>query len=226
MTWMNSSRRSWRRRITENLIAVAAVLLLHLLLASVLFMEVDPIVRPEAIETSRLSIRFITQIPPEVQVADPTTSVSSPVKPRPSTSASRPSVARRFTEATIDTSPDKAATSVPGEASIADDSEHSPSTLNLRLPSAYVAEIGIRSSGLQDSRQPVDVKSTRFNKSWAPDGGAMQQSWAFHSKAAKLLLSATGALEKPCSAEERRRREKRCFGAQYEGAEGELETGK
>ncbi|WP_231805331.1 hypothetical protein [Stenotrophomonas sp. MMGLT7] len=70
--------------------------------------------------------------------------------------------------------------------------------------------------GRQDE---TPYEQTRFNGSWTPNGGAVQQTWAFRSKAAHLLLSATGALDLPCTEQERRQRKRRCAGEQYDYAD-------
>jgi hypothetical protein len=66
------------------------------------------------------------------------------------------------------------------------------------------------------SKAPSTYERTRFADAWAPDGGPVQKTWAQRSRAAHLLLSATGALEFPCTEEEKRLRKPRCSGAQYD----------
>ena len=75
------------------------------------------------------------------------------------------------------------------------------------------------SHALDRSKSPPAYEQTRFAKAWTPDGGAVQKTWAHRSRAAQLLLSATGALDFPCTDEEKRQRKPRCAGAQYDGAE-------
>jgi len=72
---------------------------------------------------------------------------------------------------------------------------------------------------MEDARSPRPYQQTRFAKAWTPDGGAIQKTWAHRSRAAHLLLSATGALQLPCTDEEKRRRTPGCTGAQYEGSD-------
>lgn len=77
------------------------------------------------------------------------------------------------------------------------------------------------SHALDRSKSPQPYEQTRFAKAWAPDGGPVQREWAHRSRAAQLLLSATGALDFPCTDEEKRLRKPRCAGAQF--AHDELE---
>jgi hypothetical protein len=77
------------------------------------------------------------------------------------------------------------------------------------------------SHALDRSRSPPSYEQTRFAEAWAPDGGPVQRAWAHRSRAAQLLLSATGALDFPCTDEEKRLRKPRCSGAQF--AHDELE---
>lgn len=89
--------------------------------------------------------------------------------------------------------------------------------LDLRVP-----EDAIRGDGLRSDVDEVPARrqvKEALSQAWKPESTNLQEHWASKSKVAELLLGATGALEKPCSAEERRRRERRCFGAQYEGDE-------
>lgn len=72
---------------------------------------------------------------------------------------------------------------------------------------------------LDRSKSPPAYEQTRFAKAWTPDGGAVQKTWAHRSRAAQLLLSATGSLDFPCTDEEKRQRKSRCAGAQYDGAD-------
>ncbi|WP_349811804.1 hypothetical protein ABQ179_022625 [Xanthomonas dyei] len=89
--------------------------------------------------------------------------------------------------------------------------------LDLSLPEEYKNTSQVQPNVLPATSEPSTSQNTRFEKNWAPDGQEMQQTWAFRSKAAALLLSATGALRRPCTDLERKRRDKKCFGSQYEG---------
>lgn len=71
------------------------------------------------------------------------------------------------------------------------------------------------SDAMDRSKGPPAYNQTRFANAWTPDGGPIQKTWAHRSTAARLLLSATGALEFPCTDEEKRLRKPRCSGAQY-----------
>lgn len=96
-----------------------------------------------------------------------------------------------------------------------------PAGLDLRLPDTYHARTTFAApdTGNQDKKAVLDFRETRFNKRWGPDGGEIQHAWAAQSAVARVLLSATGALIKPCTEAERMRREPRCGGGQYEGDE-------
>ncbi len=93
-----------------------------------------------------------------------------------------------------------------------------PAPLILTVPST--TPVGtFNSHALDRSKSPPAYEQTRFAKTWTPDGGAVQKTWAHRSRAARLLLSATGALDFPCTDEEKRLRKPRCGGAQYDGPE-------
>lgn len=93
-----------------------------------------------------------------------------------------------------------------------------PAPLILTVPSTAPPGT-FDSHALDRSKSPPAYEQTRFAKAWTPDGGAVQKTWAHRSRAAQLLLSATGALDFPCTDEEKRQRKPRCAGAQYDGAE-------
>ncbi|UXA50693.1 hypothetical protein M0D46_06700 [Xanthomonas prunicola] len=56
-----------------------------------------------------------------------------------------------------------------------------------------------------------------FANAWTPDGGEIQQTWAFGSTVAGAALSMTGALERPCTQRERDQRLQECVGTPYHG---------
>ncbi|MCC4631957.1 hypothetical protein ACFFJ4_07130 [Xanthomonas dyei] len=77
--------------------------------------------------------------------------------------------------------------------------------------------IAARSQRLLTPPDALPVDTTRFNQAWAPDGGEVQQTWAFRSGVARAALSMTGALRQPCNQRERDQRLEKCFGRQYPG---------
>lgn len=86
--------------------------------------------------------------------------------------------------------------------------------LVLTIPN--ITSSGTFNSDVMDrSKGPPRYDQTRFSGAWAPDGGPVQKTWAQRSQATHLLLSATGALDFPCTREEKRLRKPRCSGAQY-----------
>ncbi|CAD1786548.1 hypothetical protein XSP_000298 [Xanthomonas euroxanthea] len=89
-------------------------------------------------------------------------------------------------------------------------------SLNLSLP-ATVVDTATPTRNFMQRTAPVDYQATRFAGDWTPDGGEIQQTWAFRSKLAGAALSLTGALERPCNQRERDQRLRRCFGKQYQG---------
>ncbi|SUZ26532.1 hypothetical protein CPBF424_02870 [Xanthomonas euroxanthea] len=88
--------------------------------------------------------------------------------------------------------------------------------MNLSLP-ATVVDTATPTRNFMQRAAPVDYQATRFAGDWTPDGGEIQQTWAFRSKLAGAALSLTGALERPCNQRERDQRLRRCFGKQYQG---------
>ncbi|MFO3705344.1 hypothetical protein ACI6Q5_10210 [Xanthomonas codiaei] len=88
--------------------------------------------------------------------------------------------------------------------------------LDLRLPETAPV-IASRAQRMLAPGTTVPVETTRFNQHWTPDGGEVQQTWAFRSKLAGAALSMTGALQKPCTRSERDQRLRKCFGRQYQG---------
>lgn len=93
--------------------------------------------------------------------------------------------------------------------------------LDLSLPAEAIAA-GRPAEARQpwERPPPIEYRSTRFDRAWAPDGGPIQQTWAFRSKIAGFVLAATGALDLPCTEEERRQLVERCAGRQYQGDDG------
>ncbi len=90
------------------------------------------------------------------------------------------------------------------------------SSLNLHVPDTAPV-IAARSQRLLTPPDALPVETTRFNQTWAPDGGEVQQTWAFRSGVARAALSMTGALRQPCNQRERDLRLEKCFGRQYQG---------
>lgn len=144
-----------------------------------------------------------------VERADP------PPLPMPASAPASPSLVQATTVSVVRTISTTAAVPSP-EGSAMSDSSAAP--LILTVPST-LAPGTFDSHALDRSRSPPPYVETRFAKAWAPDGGAVQTAWAHRSRAAQLLLSATGALEFPCTEEEKRLRKQRCAGAQHDGAE-------
>ncbi|RYE75538.1 MAG: hypothetical protein EOO80_14940 [Oxalobacteraceae bacterium] len=89
-------------------------------------------------------------------------------------------------------------------------------SLNLSLPATAV-DTATPTRTFMQRTAPVDYQATRFASDWTPDGGEIQQTWAFRSRLAGAALSLTGALEQPCNQRERDQRLRRCFGKQYQG---------
>lgn len=99
--------------------------------------------------------------------------------------------------------------------------EHRPhgqsAALDLSIPADVAAGEPVQARKLWERPPPIEHRSTRFDRAWMPDGGPVQQTWAFRSKLAAFLLGATGALDLPCSEEERRQLAERRAGRQYPG---------
>lgn len=197
---MDVMRRSPRK---ESLFAVLLVALLHLPLAYVLLQGPRGPMAKAAREPGIAVVFLPRVVPPTPSTA--TAAAPSPVLPvavrKTVVTSARPSPSA---------DPDGTAPTPPAATK-------GPPGLDLRLPDAYRAQVDSAPRKVGDTRNPVDFQATRFNPQWAPDGGEMQQAWAFHSRTARMLLSMTGALVKPCTEAERKRRERRCAGAQYDG---------
>jgi len=99
------------------------------------------------------------------------------------------------------------------------DAAKSPRTaLDLSLPgSTQDAPVAYERALPWEREPPVEYRSTRFNRSWAPTDKSIQHEWAHRSAIAGLLLSAVGAMDEPCTQEQRDRQERHCFGEQYKG---------
>ncbi len=135
-----------------------------------------------------------------------------PVRPPPPIPRSRPNATIGQAERTVSTSP-------AGEQFVESTTSDDPAPpLVLTLPSNTPPGT-FDSHAFGRSKSTPAYVQTRFAKAWTPDGEAVQKTWAHRSRAAQLLLSATGALDLPCTDEEKRLRKPRCAGAQYDGAE-------
>jgi len=99
------------------------------------------------------------------------------------------------------------------------DAAKSPrTTLDLSLPgSTQGAPVVFERTLPWERESAVEYQSTRFNRSWAPTDKSIQHEWAHRSSVAGLVLSAAGALEEPCTQEQRDRLERHCFGEHYKG---------
>jgi len=176
------------------------VILLHVPLGYVLLHGVRSPVALTAVEHG-IAVAFVPRTIPMRHVASPAT--APPTQSVIVRDAATPLVKSHLPAATSHASAPETTTA--------------STRLDLSLPDTYRAQIDRTPHRIGDTRNPVDFQPTRFNPQWTPDGGEMQQAWAFRSKTARMLLSMTGALVKPCTEAERRRREQRCAGAQYEG---------
>jgi len=97
------------------------------------------------------------------------------------------------------------------------DTAQSPTTLDLSLPKSMQEATVISERVPWERESPVEYRSTRFNRSWAPTDKSIQHEWAHRSAIAGLVLGAVGALQESCTQEQRDRRERHCFGEQYKG---------
>lgn len=193
-------RRERRHPRSDRITALCVAAVLHGLLAAFLWRDAFRLA-PSEDDEAVISLTFLERPP---AVATPAPALRRPPP------ASRPApVARRG-------QPAPAATGTPGLAGPVPNPPGRTS-LDLSLPGEYQARAEASPRIMQRPDDPLALRGTRFNPDWTPDGGPIQHTWAFRSRTAQLLLSATGALVKPCTEAERRRREKRCFGEQYEG---------
>jgi len=105
-----------------------------------------------------------------------------------------------------------------GDQAHSDKPESPRATLDLSLPaSTQDTPVAYERALPWERESPVEYRSTRFNRSWAPTDKSIQHEWAHRSSVAGLVLSATGALEEPCTQEQRDRLERHCFGEHYKG---------
>jgi len=202
-----------RQAAAECILTMLTVVLIHMLPAHFLFRS-PALHRHSAFHAQVLSIEFIgRETPIELRLAAKNPAASSVTGPR-----AAPIV--------LSSEPSRPANSTPRQARAAEPTPDSAPSgpisnpaaqLDLSLPTAHRPRPGPVPPGIDRSEPPVEFQETRFNKHWVPDGGEIQQTWAARSRLAKVLLSATGALVKPCTDAERRRREPRCAGAQYQG---------
>jgi len=177
--------------------AIALVVLLHALLGHWLL---RPRSSADGATVSRMTVRWVPRLPPPSPLAP--TSPHSPV-------------ARSRNAAMVRTrTRSQASAQSPGMPPSAGNAR----PLDLSLPSSFrAAPPDATQRQPWERRREREYAPTRFDRAWAPGGGPMQQDWDFRSRAAGMLLAATGALEKECTEEDRRRRDRRCVGAQYDG---------
>ncbi|WP_434990793.1 hypothetical protein [Xanthomonas melonis] len=202
--------------LKDNVFAIFLVILIHAVISIVLIRESASHTTRSA-EDSALTLVFLPRIRPDLSQQHlrsrlDSQGVSERRNPiRPSTASAEKPSARK---------PEESSDSprIAGEKSTID-SPHIDvgSSLVLTLPDDFKNPPQARSNGLSVPPSMDSPAKSRFDNSWAPDGQEIQQSWAFRSKAAALLLSATGALRRPCTELERKRMDKKCFGSQYEG---------
>ncbi|WP_372173994.1 hypothetical protein [Xanthomonas axonopodis] len=205
-------------RWPEHSVAIVLVLAVHGLLVLCLSQVGLPAIeeRHQA-DAARMTLAFIAR--------------TRPPTPAPTAAATRPIAAPRSGSAITAVPPQRTQTpnhtelQQPQARSADDDSRRGNAaatagnrtqTLNLALPAAIVAPAPT-TRPLMQRTAPVDYQATRFANTWTPDGGEIQQTWAFRSKLAGAALSMTGALERPCTQRERDQRLQKCFGKQYQG---------
>lgn len=200
--------RTWKETARKVFVALL-VLSLHLLMAQWLLQH--PRLTP-AQEDERMQLRLLPR--------DPVAVPAAAAAPSATTSAQGSAHARPASTGTLAALPEP-----PGSSSAQMDDPGAGGTrraLDLSLPPQVLGEAAGGASERQpwERPPPVDYRSTRFNRAWTPDGGPIQQTWAFRSKIAGFVLAATGALDLPCTEEERRQLLERCAGKQYQGDDG------
>lgn len=194
-----SLRSLWRGASMEVVAAALATIALQISFALFLVLHGDPVLVQREAQMFRSVLTWVEKTPPP--------------SPRQQTPPFRPPGSARAATGSVERA-------VPADAQ-GDESEMSskpPPPLRLTLPSTTPPGT-FDSHALGRSKSPPPYEQTRFAKVWAPDGGAVQKTWAHRSRAAQLLLSATGALDFPCTDEEKRLRKPSCAGAQYDGIE-------
>jgi hypothetical protein len=190
----------------ERAVAVLATVALQTFFALFLLLHDTPALEQEQAHSFRSVLEWIERTPLPL--------------PSPPVDAS-PSETKSADIATRNSVPRPVPTGQPGAKAVESTIHGTPSApLILVLPSPTQPGT-FDSHALDRSRYPRPYEQTRFAKAWAPDGGPVQRAWAHRSRAAQLLLSATGALDFPCTDEEKRLRKPRCAGAQF--AHDELE---
>ncbi|PPT75636.1 hypothetical protein XaplCFBP3122_12380 [Xanthomonas arboricola pv. populi] len=196
--------------------AIAAVLALHGVFALWLIRTL-PIVATdrERANTPRMRLIFV---PRPLQTTSPQTPPSSMLtrstSPRRAASAGIHAATTRSTQAMPEA--DMQQPSARPSDSTAATSGTPSQSLNLSLPATVVGTPASVRNPMQHTA-PVVYQTTRFANDWTPDGGEIQQTWAFRSKLAGAALSMTGALRQPCMQRERDQRLQKCFGKQYQG---------
>lgn len=185
-----------RARHGDHLVAVALVILLQSLFATWLLVFPRPRAPGAGSEHPRIQLQWIARTPATATVL---------VRAR---RAQTPPTRERGPSEPGDPTP--TATAAAGRAG-----PHG--RLDLSLPITAVTPPPTPARQPWERPPTVEFRDTRFDRDWAPDGGEVQQTWAFRSKIAGILLSATGALNRPCNQHEREQRLEKCFGKQYEG---------
>ncbi len=191
----------------ESASALLAVFVLHVVFAVwLIHLSPDRMPRQRDITAARITLTFIARDPspaptPPVLMRQPaTTKAPTRTNTRLIATAQQPIGPTLATPSPL--TPGTAAAGAPG--------------LNLQVHDTTPV-IAARSQRLLTPPDALPVDTTRFNQAWAPDGGEVQQTWAFRSGVARAALSMTGALRQPCNQRERDQRLEKCFGRQYQG---------
>ncbi|AKN91748.1 hypothetical protein ACU10_00340 [Xanthomonas oryzae pv. oryzicola] len=210
-----------RGRWPEHSAAVVLVLAVHGVLVLCLSRVAAPsITARNDTDAPRMMLEFIARAQPPTKAQTPPAPLQiRPIAATRSGSAIRAAPSQRAQTPNSTVLQPPAAHAAEGRSGLDNASAtagNSTQPLNLALPAAVVAPAAITRTLMQRTA-PVDYQTTRFANAWTPDGGEIQQTWAFRSKLAGAALSMTGALERPCTQRERDQRLQKCFGKQYQG---------
>ncbi|NIK00487.1 hypothetical protein [Xanthomonas cannabis] len=201
--------------------AIVLVLAVHGVMVLCLSRVASPAVsRHKHKDAPRMTLEFIARaLPPNTSQTAPAATATSPTV----ASSSRRTTAAALPQTTQTPNHTKLRPPAPAGAADGDSGPGNAATaannaqpLNLTLPATAIAPAST-TRALMQRTAPVDYQTTRFANAWTPDGGEIQQTWAFRSKLAGAALSLTGALERPCTQRERDQRLQKCFGKQYRG---------
>ncbi|KQR08035.1 hypothetical protein ASF90_17940 [Xanthomonas sp. Leaf148] len=182
-----------------------AVFVLHVVFAVwLIHLSASHMTSQRDITATRITLTFIAGDPspaptPPVLMRQPATKAPTRTNTRLIAIAQQPIGPTLATPSPL--TPGMAATGTPG--------------LNLHVHDTTPV-IAASSQRLLTPPDALPVDTTRFNQAWAPDGGEVQQTWAFRSGLARAALSMTGALRQPCNQRERDQRLEKCFGRQYQ----------